>query len=125
MGNAGIGWGWIKASLVGLAGKSGFGKGVVDFQDRGFGFVFAVVFGFVLTADNGEGVEDVSGVVAVDAVEVEEGGVEFATEQEPPRLVPAERRPVVSTVPRERLQVPRRVAQLQNSRQDELLKRTF
>jgi hypothetical protein len=42
-------------------------------------------------------------------VEVEEGGVEFRAEQKATLLVPAERRPGVPAVPRERLQVPRRV----------------
>jgi len=114
--------GRVEASLVGLAGAGGFGHCVVDFEDGALGSVVAV-FLDVLAFDDGEGVEDVGGVVAVEAVEVEEGGVEFAAEQEPPFLVPAERRPGVASVPRERLQVPRRVGQLQNARQEELLQR--
>ena len=67
--------------MVRLAGAGGFGEGVVDFEDDALGAVLAVL-GDVLAADDGEGVEDVGGVVAVEAVEVEEGGVEFRAEQE-------------------------------------------
>ena len=94
MGDAGIGGRWIKSRLIRLAGSCGFGHCVVDFEDGALGAVVAVG-GDVFAFDDGEGVEDVGGVVAGDAVEVEEGGVEFAAEQEPPRLVPAERRPAV------------------------------
>ena len=99
MGDAGVGGGWVEAGLVGVAGAGGFGEGVVDFEDGALGAVVAVG-GEVFAFDDGEGVEDVGGVVAGDAVEVEEGGVEFAAEQEPPRLVPAERRPGVPAVAR-------------------------
>ena len=54
--------------------------------------------GLVLLPDDREGVEDVGRVVAVDAVEVEEGGVELAAQQEAPGVVPAERRAVVAAV---------------------------
>ena len=50
-------------------------------------------------------------------VEVEEGGVQLAAEQEAALLVPAEGRAVPAAVLRERLQVPRRVGQLQNAQQ--------
>ena len=71
---------WIKAGLILLAGAGGFGECVVNFEDGGFGFVFAVVFLFVLAAHDGEGVEDVGSVLAVNAVEVEEGGGKFRAE---------------------------------------------
>ncbi|HCS53912.1 MAG TPA: hypothetical protein DIW81_20380, partial [Planctomycetaceae bacterium] len=45
--------GWIELGLVGLAGADGFGHLVVDFEDGAFGAVVAVVFGFVLAADDG------------------------------------------------------------------------
>ena len=80
MGDARIGrWG-IKSGLIRLAGAGGFGQGVVDFEDGVFGAIGAVLVD-VLAADDGEGVEDVGSVVAVEAVEVEEGGVEFRAEQ--------------------------------------------
>jgi len=72
------------------------------------------VGGFVFAADDGKGIEDVGGVVAAQAVEVEEGGVEFATEPEAARFVPHEGRAEPPAVPRERLQIPRRVGQLQH-----------
>jgi YD repeat-containing protein len=67
----------------------------------GLRLVFAVVFLLVLAAHDGEGVEDLGRVESGDAVQVEEGGVEFRAEQEATRLVPAERRPGVAAVPRE------------------------
>ena len=75
------GWGG-EEGLVGDAGADGFGHVVVDLQDDPLGAVLAVR-GLVFLPDDGEGVEDVGGVVAVDAVEVEEGGVQLAAEQEP------------------------------------------
>ena len=51
------------------------GEGVVVGEDHVFGAVVAEG-GFVAAADDGEGVEDVDGVVAGEAVEVEVEGVE-------------------------------------------------
>ena len=51
-------------------------------------------------------------------VEVEEGGVQLAAEQEAALLVPAERRAGPAAVLRERLQVPRRVGQFQHAGQE-------
>lgn len=107
----------METRSVRLAGADGVGHGVVDGEDGFFGDVGAglgdfagLVFDFgagdVFAADDGKGVEDVGGVVAVEAVEVEEGGGEFRAEQEATLLVPAERRPVVAAVPRERLTIP-------------------
>ena len=51
------------------------GEGVVVGEDHGFGAVVAEG-GFVVAADDGEGVENVGGVCAGEAVEVEVEGVE-------------------------------------------------
>ena len=48
--------------------------------------------GFILAFDNREGVHDVGHVVAVNAVEMEKGGVQFATEQKAPGFIPFEGR---------------------------------
>ena len=65
MGDAGVGGGWVEAGLVGVAGAGGFGEGVGDFEDGALGAVVAVG-GDVFAFDDGEGVEDVGGVVAGD-----------------------------------------------------------
>jgi hypothetical protein len=79
------------------------------------------VLGLVALADDGEGVEDVRGVVAAEAVEVEEGGVQLAPEQEPPGGAPAERRAVVPTVARERRQVSGGVGQFEDVGEEPVL----
>jgi hypothetical protein len=98
-----------EAGLIGVAGADGFGEGVVDFQDDVFGAVVAVEIGLVLALHDGEGVQVVGhggarrgerlgqggglltplGFLA--EVEVEEGGVHLAAEQEAAILVPTER----------------------------------
>ena len=50
-------------------------------------------------------------------IQVEEGGVEFATEAETTFVVPTKRRAVVATVVRERLKVPGCERQLQDTRE--------
>src|SRR5512137_69972 len=130
----------IKAGLVGLAGLHGGGEGVVDFEDDAFGAVVAVELRLVLALYDGEGVQDVIHRVARGGesfgqgfglltplglrteVEVEEGGVQLAAEQEAAFLVPTERRAGPAAVLRERLQVPRRVGQFQNSWQQPVAK---
>ena len=71
--------------------------------------------GFILAIDNREGVHDVGYVVAVNAVEMEKGGVEFATEQKAPGFIPTKRRAIESAVLRERFQVPGGVGQFENA----------
>jgi hypothetical protein len=66
---------------VGLVGFRGSCECVVEVQDCLLGTVGPRRL-FVLAANNREGVEDVGRVVAVDAVEVEEGGVELAAQSE-------------------------------------------
>ena len=62
--------GWrVERTDEGLAAGAGFGELVVEGEDGVAGAVGAVG-GFVFAADDGEGVEDVGGVVAVQAVEV-------------------------------------------------------
>ncbi len=74
-----IGWGRLDEGLIGDAGADRFGHEVVDFNDDSLGSVFAVR-AFVLFPDNTERVLDVGSVVALDAVEMEEGGVELTAE---------------------------------------------
>ncbi len=67
----------IEARLVGLAGLDRPLHGVVEFQDRELGAIIVVLLD-VLLLDDREGFHDVVRVIAVDAVEVEEGGVQLA-----------------------------------------------
>ena len=60
---------------VGVAGCEGVHVG----KDKGFGAVVAEL-GLVVALDDGEGGEDVGGVVPVEAVEVEVEGVEAGAE---------------------------------------------
>ena len=73
------------------------GEGVVVGEDHGFGAVVAEG-GFVVAADNGEGVEDVGGVCAGEAVEVEVEGVEAGAQVAALFFVPDEGRAVVAEV---------------------------
>ena len=50
--------GWVEAGLVGGDCPHCLGHFVVDFEDKSFGAVFAVLF-LVFVADDGEGVHDV------------------------------------------------------------------
>src|SRR5579884_2061016 len=84
----------VEAGLVGVAGAHGLVHGVVELEDDALGAVLAVGR-FVFALDDGEGLHDVVHVGALDAVEVEVGGVQLAAKQEAPLLVPAERRAVV------------------------------
>jgi hypothetical protein len=81
--------GRVEEGLVGFTASYGSDHGIVDLEDGVFGAVVAVGF-FVFAFDDGEGIHDVVNVVALDAVEVEVGGVEFAAEQEAAVFVPAE-----------------------------------
>ena len=76
---------------VGVAG----GEGVVVGEDHFFGAVVAEGR-FVVAADDGEGVEDVGGVVAGEAVEVEVEGVEAGAQVAALFFVPDEGRAVRS-----------------------------
>jgi len=67
------------------------GHFVVDFQDHPRRAVLAVGR-LVLAFDNREGVQNVGHVVALDGVEVEEGRVQLAAQEEAPLFVPAEGR---------------------------------
>ena len=66
-------------------------------EDHGFGAVVAEG-GLVVAADDGEGVEDVGGIVAGEAVEVEVEGVEAGAQVTALLFVPAEGRAVVAEV---------------------------
>jgi len=76
MRHARIGRRWVEEGLVADSGADRLGHPVVDLQDDPLRSVLAV-FGLVPTPDDWEGVEDVGCIVAVDAVEVEEGGVKL------------------------------------------------
>ena len=78
---------------VGVAGV----EGVVVGEDHVFGAVGAEG-GFVVAADDGEGVEDVGGVIAGEAVEVEVEGVEAGAQVAAFFFVPDEGRAVVAEV---------------------------
>src|SRR5262249_30227652 len=100
-----------------VAGENGFFGDIVRlaFEAGGAFFVFA--------ADDGEGVEDVGGVLLVQAVEVEEGRVEFAAELEAAVLGPDEGRAKPAAVARKRLQVPRGVGQFEYPRHQPVAER--
>ena len=133
MATRGIGGRWVEQGLVGNPTCHGFGEGVVDLEDGFFGAVVAVVFGFVFAFDDGEGVHDIGHGMAgrgegagegfglltpfvLDAeVEVEEGGVQLAAQQEAPTLVPPERRAGPAAVLREGLKVPGGVGEFENA----------
>ena len=101
--------GRIEACGVGGAGALAVGEGVVDFEDGAFGAVVAIEFGLVFALYDWEGVQDVGHGGAGHGerlgqggglltplclraeVEVEEGGVLFAAEQEAALPVPTER----------------------------------
>ena len=73
------------------------GEGVVVGEDHIFGAVVAEG-GLVVAADDGEGVEDVGGVGAGEAVEVEVEGVEAGAQVAALLVVPDEGRAVVAEV---------------------------
>jgi hypothetical protein len=64
--------------------------------------------GFIPTLDDGECFHDVVHVVAVNPVDVEVGGVEFTTKEEPPLFIPVEWWAAVATVFGKRIPGPRR-----------------
>lgn len=74
MGNSWVSWRRVKQRLVRLTGANGLGHGVVDFQYDALSAVFAI-FLLVFALDNGEGLPNIVHIVALNAVEVEVGGV--------------------------------------------------
>jgi hypothetical protein len=108
---------WVQTCLIGPAGVDGLLHGLVDFDDNALGAVIALVPLLVLAADDGEGVHDVGhgvvrgreagfdprqilrcfarrrtpvAVLIRRQIEVEEGSVQLAAEQEATLLVPSE-----------------------------------
>jgi predicted nucleotidyltransferase len=65
---------------ISVGGGRGFGKGIVNFEDDALSTVFAVLFN-VFALDDWECVEDVGSIVAIDAVNMEKGGIEFRPDQ--------------------------------------------
>ncbi len=73
-----------------------------------------------LRFDDGEGLHNVVHIVTCDAVEVEIGGIQFATEQEAPLFVPAEGWAIVATIFGKGLQVPGSIGELQHTGEEPL-----
>ena len=71
----------------------------------------------VLPLDDGEGFHDVVDVVFLDAVEVEERGVQFAAQKESAVFVPLEGWSIIATVLGKGLEVPGGLDQLKNTRE--------
>ena len=86
----------VEEGRVGDCATRSLGHAVVDLQDDPRGAVLAVL-GLVAFADDGKGVENLRGVVSVEAVEVKKGGIQLATEQAPTTCIPAERRAIVTS----------------------------
>ena len=94
--------GWLQRhSEVCVSG----GEGVHVGEDELLGAVAAVELGLVFALDDGEGVDDVGGVGAVEAVEVEVERVEAGAEVAAGFLVPGEGRAAVAKVAGEGLHV--------------------
>ncbi len=79
---------WIQAGLIGLSGSLGLLHLVADFEDYTLSPVLAEAF-LVFALDDREGLHDVVGVIARDAVKMKECGIEFAANQKPTFLIPA------------------------------------
>src|SRR5262249_5616373 len=92
----------IEQGLIRSAGPDGFRHRVVDFEDDALGAVVAPLL-HILALDDRERVHDVVNIVPADAVEMEEGGIKLATEEEAALRVPAEGRAVVPAISGERL----------------------
>jgi len=103
----------IETALVRFAGVDGVLHGFIHLQDDPLSTVLAVLC-FVLALDDREGLHDVVHIVAADAIEVEIGSVEFATQQKTPLFVPAEGRAVVATVCSEGGQIPGSVGEFED-----------
>ena len=119
--------------MVGLAGADGSGHLVVDFKDRVFRAVGAEgleVFllhdreGFHdvarrVTGRRERGLQGVAGVagplVGCAQVEVEEGCIEFGSQQEATLRVPHERWPRMPAVHAKRFKIPRRARQFDDA----------
>ena len=142
MSDGGIGGRRRQTGLVGDAGADGFSHGIIDFEDDALGAVIAVTLGFVLALHDGEGVHDVvhsgagSGEAGLESrpifcrfvlgwtpvaiclggqVEMEEGGIQLAAEQESAFFIPTEWRAWIVAILRERLEIPCCVCEFQHS----------
>jgi hypothetical protein len=73
------------------------------------------VFLFVFALDNGESFHDVIYVVALDAVEMEVGGIEFAAQEEAAFFIPTERSTIVAAVLSEGLEIPSSIGEFENT----------
>ena len=101
---------WIEEGLVRFTGVDGALHAVVRVEDEEFGAEVAVALD-VVTLHDRKGLHDVLHVVAGDAVEMEEGGVELCAEMWAPRLVPSLGRSNNAKIPGEAIEIIRRVGQ--------------
>ena len=104
------GW-WVQHRLVWSGCSNGLGKRVVALEDEALGAVLAVD-PLILPPDDWEGVHHMVDDVALDAVQVEEGPVQFSPQQLAAGLVPAERPVGEAELFGQRLPVDRRAAEL-------------
>jgi len=118
MGHTRIGRRWFEQSLVRLASVYGVLHSSIDLHDHALRAVLPVC-GLVLALDDGEGAGEGLGLmvplVLRAEVEVEEGGVQLAPQQEAALLVPAEGRAIPAAVVGEGLQVPGCVGEFENA----------
>src|SRR6266568_5646321 len=90
--------GWrVEDRLVRLAGPYGLGHRVVDLQDQLLGAKRAVAL-YILAFDDREGFHDVVRVLPLNAVQVEVSRIQLGTHQEPPLLIPPERRAIFAQI---------------------------
>src|SRR5690606_22461097 len=105
-----------------VLGDAGLGHPVVDLQDEFLGAVGAVL-GLVLPLHDGEGLHDVVDVITLDAVEVEEEGVQPSANYRTTPLIPSEGASQVTHVLRKSLHPPFNKGELKDSRIHKLQKR--
>jgi hypothetical protein len=96
-----ISWGWVEDGGVATSFPAGFGQAIEGLQDDTSGTVLAVL-GLVAAEDDREGIEDVRRIVAAETVEVEEGSIQLAAQEEAAGLIPPIRRAVLAAVAGER-----------------------
>src|SRR5262245_56344232 len=97
MSRARVGRRWIKPRPVRLPRAARLCKRVVNLQDDPLGTVLAVPFR-ILAFHDGECLQHVVGLLPIQPVEVEEGGIQLAPQQKAPFLVPEEWWAIVAAV---------------------------
>ena len=94
--------------------------GVVVAKDEVTGAVFAVIAGFVLSFDDGEGLEDLPRFAFGEAIQMKIQGVELAPQMQPPFFVPRKRRPGISEVVGKAFEIVGGVGEFQDTSSDEV-----